>query len=422
MFKSEKQQLKSLVEERRRTVPLSPERSQLVSVYNEILDSMVDRGLSEPLPDDLLLDQTLLSAKYSSMEEQWEAEHHITFEQFVEKCSYVYVVEVKEVRSHAVLASVIRDYKDQRPWWQRWSHTVEIKYYIPWGFNKWYTEGERSLVFLDKDMISQGILGRMPLVGREGVWFAASYHRDSHFWPSDVETVQSELGDAMVYLIELQTIEKIIRGQTRDKAVGHQAPALTHASEQAQHLHDQGDELRGAVEFVERNKTRMERISIEELKDKGCVDPEGHAEDVASEVSLSLMMTWASLRSPENAMYVFTVNRARTHARACQREIAVDIEEQQIPFFSQSSRDPAEMIEKMEFITWVLSSLDEREATVLQLRFIHDMSFAAIAERLQEPVGAITSAYVRILKKLRKSIEAREATSAVNRRATAPES
>lgn len=421
MFKSETQQLKGLLEERRRTEPLSPEHSQLVSVYNEILDSMVDRGLREPLPDDLLLDQTLLGEKYSSMEERWEAEHPITFERFVEGCSYIYMVEVKEMHSHTAQAKVIREYKDQRPWWQRWSHTVEIKYYVPWGFNKWYSEGERCLVFLDKDMSSQGVLGRMPLVKREGVWFAASYHRDSRFWPSGVETVQAEQGNTPVYLVELKTIEQLITGHASDKAVEDQAPGLKHAGKQARHIHQQSDELRREAEFVERNRVRMIRISREELKDKGCVAPEAHAEEVSNEAVLSLKMTWANLRSPKDAIYVMIANRARAHAQVCCREIPVDIEEQQIPFLSQLSQDPGEMIEVMLFIEQLLSNLDETEEIVLQLRFIHDMSFASIAEQLQKPVGTITSAYARTIEKLRKNFKAREATSAVDRRATAPE-
>lgn len=422
MFKSEKQLLKGLVRKRRSTGPLSPERAQLVSVYNEILDGMVDRGLSEPLPDELLLDPTLLSEKYSSMEERWEAEHPITFERFVEKCPYIYMVEVKEVGSHTAQARVIRDYKDQRPWWQKLSRTVEIKYYVPWGVNKWYAKGERALVFLDKDMISQGIPGRMPLVERNGMSFAASYQRDSRFWPSGLEVVQAPLGNAVVYMVEFKALERLITGQAGGEAVERRASALMHVAEHDRHKRHQDDELHREAEFVERNRARMARISIAELKDKGCVDPAGHAEEVTSEVSLSLMMTWASLKSPEDAMYVFTVNRARTHVRLCRREIALDIDERQIPLFSQHGRDPAEIIEEMELIGWALSKLNKREAMILQLRFIHDISFASIAERLQEPIETVSSIYTRAVEKLRKEIKARDASSAVHRRATAPES
>jgi RNA polymerase sigma factor (sigma-70 family) len=421
MFKSEKQQLKALVRRRWSAAPLSPERAQLVSVYNEILDGMVDRGLSEPLPDELLLDPTLLSEKYSSMEERWEAEHPITFERFVEKCPHVYMVEVKEVGSHTAQARVLRDYKGQRPWWQKLSHTVEIKYYVPWGVNKWYAEGERALAFLDKDMISQGLAGRMPLVEREGTWFAASYQRGSRFWPPGPEVVPASLGNAVVHLVELEAVERLITGQASGAAVKRRAPALAHAAGDYRRKHHQDNELRREAEFVERNMARMARIALAELKDKGCVQPAEHAEEVASEVSLSLMMTWASLRSPEDAMYVFTVNRARTHVRACRREIALDIDERQIPLFSQHGRNPAEIIEGMELIDWALSKLNEKEAIILQLRFIHDISFASIAERLQEPVETVKSIYTHTLQKLRKEVKAKEASSAVHRRATAPE-
>ena len=175
---------------------------------------------------------------------------------------------------------------------------------------------------------------------------------------------------------------------------------------------------RKGIEFIERNRATMKRIARDELKDKGCADPEGDAEDVANEVSLTLVMTWSALRSPEDAMYVYTVNKARTHARSCRREFAVDIQEHQVPFFS-TRPDPDELIEEMEFIDWVLSNLSEAEVIVFKMRFIHEMAFASIAERLQQPLGTITARYARTLEKLRKALEAKVAVTAINHRASA---
>lgn len=226
MFDQEKQQLKVLIDKQRHIGTLSPEYSRLVCQYNNILDSMVDRGLREPLPDELLLDHTLLSEKYSSMEEDWEKSQQASFDLFASKCPHIYMVEVKEVRSHTALAKVLREYKGERPWWLKWSRTIEIKYYVPWGFNSWYAEGERDLVFLDKDMISQGIIGRMPIVEQEGTWFAASYRRDRHFWPYDVQVVPSTLGNAEVYLIEMKIIEALITRQLIGRTVEPQTETL----------------------------------------------------------------------------------------------------------------------------------------------------------------------------------------------------
>ncbi|HVG33045.1 MAG TPA: sigma-70 family RNA polymerase sigma factor [Pyrinomonadaceae bacterium] len=182
------------------------------------------------------------------------------------------------------------------------------------------------------------------------------------------------------------------------------------------------DELHRGIEFIERNRARILRIAQAELKDKGCADPEGHAEDVASEISLTLVMKWPTLRSPDDAMYIFTVNKARSHARLCRREFADEIKEHQAPFFSRPGRDPDEMIQEMEFLNWVLSNLSDAEVKVFQMRFIHEMAFASIADLLQKPLGTVTSSYTRILKKLGKAIEVRAEVDHIKRRVPAPES
>lgn len=182
------------------------------------------------------------------------------------------------------------------------------------------------------------------------------------------------------------------------------------------------DVLHKGIEFIEQNRARMIKIAIAELKDKGCADPEGDAEDVVNEVSLTLIMTWPTLRSPMDAMYVYTVNKARTHARTCRREYAFEIREHQVPVFSRPGRDPDEMIEELEFVEWAICNLSEMEASVFQMRFVLEMSFASIAEHLQKPIGTITSSYTRALEKLRKALEKTTAAPAANRRSPAPES
>jgi len=221
MFEQEKQQLRELLQKQRCSQPSSAEYSHSVRLYNEILDDMIERGLRQPLPEELLLDPTLLSEKYSKMEEQWEHAHPCMFEQFIKRCSYIYLVEVKEVGSHTLTAKVMRDYRTEKSWWQRWPRTVEIKYYIPWGFDKWFTPGERSIVFLDDKMISRGIPGRMPLVERDGLQFVVSYQENRDFWPQNVDVVPSTFEGAQVYLVEWGAIEEIITEYFGHQIVGH---------------------------------------------------------------------------------------------------------------------------------------------------------------------------------------------------------
>lgn len=175
----------------------------------------------------------------------------------------------------------------------------------------------------------------------------------------------------------------------------------------------EGNGLCEGGEFIEQNRVRMERTARDELRDKRCADPEGHAPDIVSEVSIILCIKWLTLRSPEDAMYVYTVNKASTHARSCRREFAAEIQDHQIPVFSQPGRDPEQMIHEMEFISWIKSVLTDDEFAVLGMRLMYDISFASIAERLKKPLGTVTSSYSRSLKKLRKSLKAATAHAPV---------
>lgn len=187
-------------------------------------------------------------------------------------------------------------------------------------------------------------------------------------------------------------------------------------------MRHEDDELRKGEEFIEQNRAKMIRIARAELRDKGCADPEGDAEDVINEVSIALLILWTTLRSPVDAMYVFTVNKARTHARSCRREFASEIRESQVPFFSQPSRDPDVVLEQLDLIERALSYLGEEEAQVVTMRLMHDMSYATIADRLGKPMGSVTSIYSRALTKMRKALKAEAPSVAVKRPMHAPES
>lgn len=165
------------------------------------------------------------------------------------------------------------------------------------------------------------------------------------------------------------------------------------------------DERRAAEVFVESNRAKMKNIAYNELAEKGCAHPVECADDVVNDVSLALVTNWHTLRSPEAAMYTFTVHRASTHARTCRREAPCEIKDYQVPVFSRPGRDPEQMIEDMEFNSLVFSKLNEQEIGLLQLKFTYGMSLPSIAELLEEPVGTVTARYSRILKKLRKALK-----------------
>lgn len=203
-FEQQKQQLKDLLDAKRQTTPDSQEYFRLVDQYHEILNYMVDNGLESLIEDDLL-DEYLLSDKYLEFEKQWNKAHPYTIEQFIkERCSYICVVDVLKTETDTAQARVIRQYKGELP------ADIRIKFFIPWGFSKWYKDGERAIVFLDDELVSLGLPGRMPVIKRNEIEYAVSYDENLDFWPKGTQINQEVLGNERVILIELKLVEAII--------------------------------------------------------------------------------------------------------------------------------------------------------------------------------------------------------------------
>ena len=212
-FDDQKRRLKEFLDAKRQTVPDSPEYFRLVEQYNETLNDMLDSGLSVPLEDELLLDDDLLSDRYMDFEAQWNKKHHpFTAQRLIkERSSFICLVEVSKVESHTVQATVVRQYKGELP------DEIRIGFYIPWGMSSWYKDGERAVVFLDDDYISLGLSGRMPVIERGGVEYAVSYEEDPDFWPGGVSVKQETLDGQRVSLIELRSLEAIIKSNDGER-------------------------------------------------------------------------------------------------------------------------------------------------------------------------------------------------------------
>jgi RNA polymerase sigma factor (sigma-70 family) len=185
-------------------------------------------------------------------------------------------------------------------------------------------------------------------------------------------------------------------------------------------MHDKNDDLAG-IEFIERNRMTMLRIARAELADKGDPDPDAHTEDVANDVSMTLLSKWAVLKSPVDAMYVYTVNRARTYARGRRREVASEIFEIDLPWLVSPGLDPEKELELAERIDVALSALNDKERAVIELRHFHGLSFDSIAIRLEAALGTVTSIHTRALRKMRHALESLDAAAAHPAGAAGPE-
>jgi hypothetical protein len=203
MFEHKEHLLRVLLEEQRQVPVNSIQYFDLVRRYNDVLNSMVDTGLSEPLTDDLLIDPQLLSDKYFNFERRCEQSY--TIDRFVkEQCSFICLTEVERVGTSSVRARVLEQYLGRLP--QR----VEIGFFIPWGFDTWYKKGERALVFLDRSLTSLGLMGRMPVFLKGGKEYAASYSEHEDFWAYRVDVTEEHLDGERVFGIELTALQRLI--------------------------------------------------------------------------------------------------------------------------------------------------------------------------------------------------------------------
>lgn len=202
---ADKKYLTHLLDDMRRHAPGSPEYQSTVSTYREVLDSVIERGLDEPLPDELLPDPWLFSERYADFEQRWHEDHPLTFGRFVaDYCASIYRVRVEGVGASRASAEVFTTFKGER------RGRIDFNHYAPWGFREWYSEGEEAFLFLDSGGTSLGQLGRMPVGESFGDRVAISYAPDRRFWPLR-EVVPGETGEGRrVFLIPVVSLERLI--------------------------------------------------------------------------------------------------------------------------------------------------------------------------------------------------------------------
>jgi RNA polymerase sigma factor (sigma-70 family) len=167
-------------------------------------------------------------------------------------------------------------------------------------------------------------------------------------------------------------------------------------------LATRNDDDHACREFLETHSALMKRVVRAELRQKGCIAPEGHHDEVLAEVCLKVLRNWSSLHSPKDAIHSITKFEARAHARKCRRESPQEIDERDIPLFMSVAVDPTAMYEAAICLKELLSQLDEVDQRIFSLRF-QEWSFEQIAEQIGIPSVRARSRYYRAIERLRRA-------------------
>lgn len=174
--------------------------------------------------------------------------------------------------------------------------------------------------------------------------------------------------------------------------------------------HD-GDEQE-ATEFISQNRGLMRRIAVHRLRQLGHPDPSSYADDVVAAASAKVVSNWAGFHSPKGALFKITKNEATTFVRRHlgRRETELEsIEAAGLPN-GEPGGSPEQIFERAELLEFAMRVLNEKERALLELRY-YGLAFEEIATVVEIPVGTLTSMYTRALKKMRKALEAAQASS-----------
>jgi RNA polymerase sigma factor (sigma-70 family) len=176
-------------------------------------------------------------------------------------------------------------------------------------------------------------------------------------------------------------------------------------------MRDDGDE-REATEFISLNRGRMRRIAVQRLRHLGHPDPLSYADDVVAMASHKIVLNWADWHSPMGALVRVTKNEAATLVRKHRSRRETDLESIEAAGIrnSEPGGSPEQILERAELLSVAMSGLNEKEQELLVLRY-YGMEFEEIATADEIPVGTLTSMYARALKKMRKALEAAQASS-----------
>lgn len=155
-------------------------------------------------------------------------------------------------------------------------------------------------------------------------------------------------------------------------------------------------------EFLEGYSAQLKKVVRAELRQKGCIDPEGHCDEVLGEVWLKVFRHWDSLKSPESALESIARFSSRSHARSCRREPPQEIGERDLPLFTPVVLDPTDIYEAAIYVEELLSQLDGIDRRIFSLRF-QELSFDQIAEQIGMPTETIRSRYYRAVKRFKRA-------------------
>lgn len=131
------------------------------------------------------------------------------------------------------------------------------------------------------------------------------------------------------------------------------------------------------------------------------------AEDLVSEIFIKALRAFPSYdENISTSSWIFTIarNHLANHYRSGGREIAdEDIED--MPIFGEDFIERAAVHQDVTVLLKTLSVLSEDKQQLIRMKYLEELSYEEMAERLQKEKGALKVATFRAMKDLRRALE-----------------
>jgi len=171
---------------------LEPE-SHAVSEYNRFVEQLIEGGLSEPIPNDLLLEAMLLSPRY----EEWLEDDYFyrkppfTIRSVIRDASSVCEVLVLGTQKRdGKNLSTVKVLKKLKGFF---GCPKEVQQYHPWNrVAKWFDDGDRAIIFVGAHDLCMGYTDYMPILEVENREYAVSY-ANRWFWPPEIPVLVQDV-------------------------------------------------------------------------------------------------------------------------------------------------------------------------------------------------------------------------------------
>jgi RNA polymerase sigma factor (sigma-70 family) len=170
------------------------------------------------------------------------------------------------------------------------------------------------------------------------------------------------------------------------------------------------DELRDAQELVKKHREKLYNSIVRYLRAKHCKQPREHAGGVCSNAWINALRArhtvqdWTKF---EAWLHAIAINEANRHLTPCiRREKDAPLTEESLPRARLTSyyesRDAA--IDCARMLSYV-ESLSEDLGSIFRLRYVRDLTFDEIAQRLGKTTENVRTLHYRAIRKIREKFD-----------------